>query len=376
MIFLKKIIIALIPFLLFSFCTRVSASVGISAEAAVVIENTSGKIIYEKNAHKKMPMASTTKIMTALCVIENLHPAQPVIIDSRSVGIEGSSVYLKEGEMLTVLELLYAMLLNSGNDAATALALAVSDSVESFAELMTQTAHKIGASNTNFTNPSGLYEENHYTTAYDLSLITSYALSNKQFSEIVSKRTAVISGSSPGEKRYLKNHNRLLSSYDGCIGVKTGYTKKCGRCLVSAAERDHVSLTCVTLKAPDDWNDHRKLLDNAFSRTVAKEITSQGDYAMQMNIENTLCTLNFDNSMYAPVIDGNDSAAEIVFETDSSATLPVNAGQTLGTAYLKIGGKTVDKCGLVCEKAIVLPKPKKSLPQTLIDKLKKLFIFN
>lgn len=373
MIFLKKLIFLIISAILILSAIPSHASVSISAESAIVIENSSGKIIYEKNAGKKMPMASTTKIMTALCVLENLHPAQPVVIDKRSVGIEGSSVYLKEGEVLTVLELLYAMLLNSGNDAATALALAVSDSVEDFAKLMTRTAKKIGASDTNFTNPSGLYDENHYTTAYDLALITSYALKNRQFAQIVAKRTATISGSSPGEKRYLKNHNRLLSSYEGCTGVKTGYTKKCGRCLVSAASRDQTSLTCVTLKAPDDWNDHRALLDYAFSRTTTTQIASAGDYAIKKNIGGVVCRLNFEDSLHAPVIDGKYSSTEIIFDINPDASLPLNAGQTVGTAYLMSEGKRVDKCSLICDKAIVVPQKEKSFANSFWENLRKLF---
>jgi len=358
----------------FTFRYEVRAEPGVSAEAAVVIESQSGQILYEKNARKKMPMASTTKIMTALCAIENLHPAHPVTIDNRSAGIEGSSIYLKEGETLTVLELLYGMLLNSGNDAATALALAVSDSVEEFAVLMTETARKIGASDTNFTNPSGLYEESHYTTAYDLALITSHALSNRLFSQIVATKSAQISGSSDGQTRYLRNHNKLLGTYNGCNGVKTGYTKKCGRCLVSSAQRDSVSLICVTLNAPDDWNDHRKLLDNAFSRTVSQEIASQGDYAMQVNIGGAICRLSYEKSLRVTEIDGKTDNTKIVFSQKSDLSLPINHGEQVGTAYAMCNGKVVSQCNLVSSEAVIHPtKRKKTLADILTENLQRFF---
>ena len=261
---MKKIFLLILCVIMIHGQMSVHANMNISAQSAIVTD-MNGTVIYEKNARSKMPMASTTKIMTALCVIENINIAMPVIIDKRSCGVEGSSVYLKEGEMMTALELLYAMMLNSGNDAATALAIAVCGSVEDFAVLMTSVARNIGAMNTNFTNPSGLYEDDHYTTAYDLALISSYAMKNKIFAQIVSTKNLNISGAVAGEVRYLSNHNKLLRTYEGCIGVKTGYTKKCGRCLVSAASRNNKSFVCVTLNAPNDWNDHKNLLDLAFS---------------------------------------------------------------------------------------------------------------
>ncbi len=234
-----------------------AADISLSAASAVLIESDSGRIVFEKNSSSSRPMASTTKIMTAICAIENCNTNIPVTIDERAVGIEGSSVYLKNGELITVKELLFALMLNSGNDAAAAIAIAVSGSVEDFALLMNNTAKRIGAFNTNFTNPSGLYDDAHFTTAGDLAKIAAYAMKNPLFRHIVGTKTQKISA--PEGSRYLKNHNRLLSELDGCIGVKTGYTKKCGRCLVSACivgDREYIA---VTLNAPDDWNDHRAM---------------------------------------------------------------------------------------------------------------------
>lgn len=261
----KFITIFISLFLLFCSC-RVYA-LNISAASAVLIDTQTGNALYEKNADKKMPMASTTKIMTAICAIENTNTNMPVKIDSRSAGVEGSSIYLKAGEVISIKELLYGMMLNSGNDAATALAIATSGSVEEFALLMNKTARRIGALSTNFVNPSGLYDDNHYTTARDLARITSYAMKNPLFCHIVSTRELKISADTEAGVRYLKNHNKLLWQYDGCTGVKTGYTKKCGRCLVSSCEKNGAKLIAVTLNAPDDWRDHSSLFDYGFSNT-------------------------------------------------------------------------------------------------------------
>ena len=248
-------------FIFIMFTPQITQAVNISASSAILISDEN--IIYEKNAYKKMPMASTTKIMTAICAIENTNTNMPIRVDDKAVGIEGSSIYLEKGEIITLKELIYGMMLNSGNDAATAIAIAVGGSVENFCKMMNQCAKKIGAINTNFTNPSGLYDENHYTTACDLAKITVYAMKNPLFKDIVSRKSMKISKSYG--VRYLKNHNKLLNTYDGCIGVKTGYTKKCGRCLVSSAERGSKTLVAVTLNAPDDWRDHKLMLDMGFN---------------------------------------------------------------------------------------------------------------
>ena len=217
----------------------------------------------EKNMNMRLPMASTTKILTALIAIEKLNPDEPITITKESVGIEGSSVYLAEGDVITVRDLIYSVLLQSANDASVALALRIGGTIESFAEMMNTRASEIGATDTNFENPHGLDSDNHYTTAKDLALIAAAALSNDTFRKISS--TQKYSFNIGDKTRCLVNHNKLLSQYDGCIGVKTGYTKRCGRCLVSAAYRDGITLVAVTLSDPNDWQDHKKLLDLGFS---------------------------------------------------------------------------------------------------------------
>ena len=240
--------------------------IGVSAASAVVMEAESGTSLFEKDADTRRPMASTTKIMTALVVIEEMAIDRTVTIPKAAVGVEGSSVYLVENERLTVEALLYALMLESANDAATALAVLTAGSVENFAVLMNRKAEALGLTNTAFENPHGLDGEGHYTTARDLAVLTAHALGNETFRTIVSTRKRTIPLNGDQGVRALVNHNRLLRSYEGCIGVKTGFTKRSGRCLVTAAERDGVTLVAVTLNASDDWNDHRRMLDYGFDR--------------------------------------------------------------------------------------------------------------
>lgn len=242
-----------------------SAPPSLSAASAVLTDNE-GLVLAEKDAHRRMGPASTTKIMTALLVLERCDPATRVTIPEEAVGIEGSSLYLCAGEVLTVEQLLYGLLLSSANDVATALALFVSGSVEDFAACMNERVAAMGLQNTHFENPHGLADENHYTSAYDLAQITATALRHPLFCKIVSTYKTTLPQNGGEGTRVIVNHNKMLRFYDGAIGVKTGYTKATGRTLVSAAERDGLRLIAVTLDASDDWNDHRALLDYGFAR--------------------------------------------------------------------------------------------------------------
>ena len=234
------------------------------AKSSALYNPDTKSFLYQKNANARLPMASTTKIITALIGIESLELDEVICISKESTGIEGSSLYLKEGDELTVRDLIYSVLLQSANDAATAIALRVSGSTSDFADKMNERAREIGVIDTSFQNPHGLDDKKHYTTAHDLALITAEALSNPTFRKICS--TYKYSFKIGESVRTVVNHNKLLKRYDGCIGVKTGYTKKSGRCLVSAAERNGVTLIAVTLDAPDDWNDHAQMLDYGFNR--------------------------------------------------------------------------------------------------------------
>ena len=238
---------------------------GIMAEAGSVMDVDSGTMIFGQNSHVEYPPASITKLLTALVVLERADLAATVVVPREAVGVEGSSIYLFEGEEITVRTLLYALLLCSANDAAAALAYHVAGSIEGFADLMNEKAAAMGLPNTHFTNPHGLYDEAHYTTARELALITAEAMKNATFAEIVATVRYEAPQNGTDATRLFLNHNRLLRTYEGACGVKTGFTKKSGRCLVSAAERDALTLIAVTLDAPGDWQDHAALLDWGFS---------------------------------------------------------------------------------------------------------------
>ena len=257
--------------------TSVKADVSLSAESAIVMEASTGRVVYEKDADTRRGMASTTKIMTALCAIEAAELTEVITVAKEAEGVEGSSVYLKAGDRLTLSDLLDALMLESANDAATAIAVGVSGSVEAFAELMNKKANELGLRDTHFTNPHGLSDSEHYTTARDLARLAAAAMENPVFRQTVSKQTGQISlGDST---RFLRNHNKMLRIYEGACGVKTGFTKACGRCLVSAAQRDGMTLVAVTLNAPDDWNDHKALLDMGFSSLERVELIREGESA-------------------------------------------------------------------------------------------------
>ena len=269
---LKILIFIILPCLVFSIFP-ISAINNISVYAAsssgkamCVLEKDSKRVIYSKNMGEQLPMASTTKVVTAITVLQHCTNLEELIqVDDCSIGVEGTSIYLRQGEVIKVKDLLYGLMLRSGNDAATALACHVGGSVEGFANLMNDFAKGIGANNSNFVNPHGLDNKNHYTTAYDLALISAYALNNPVFKEIVSTKTHVIEETNKSDKRYLTNKNRLLSSLEGCCGVKTGFTSKAGRCLVSAVERDNTTYVCVVLNCGPMFEESTILLNSAFN---------------------------------------------------------------------------------------------------------------
>ena len=243
--------------------------ISISAKSAILIDAMSGMVIFEKNAQKPMQIASTTKILTALVVLEQCNIDETIEIRREWTGIEGSSMYLRAGEKLTVRDLLYGLLLHSGNDAAVALACHSAGSIAEFAELMNARAAELGCTDSLFVNPHGLDATGHLASAADLAKITAAAMENEDFVAIVSTKYASIAG------RSLKNHNKLLWNYEGTLGVKTGYTKSAGRSLVSCAERDGVRLICITLSDPNDWADHAALFDLGFS-TVERRTLEKG----------------------------------------------------------------------------------------------------
>ncbi len=264
---LLKRILCLICVVLFSVSSvnAVGESIPeVSAVSAILYCPDNNEILYEKSAHKKMAIASITKIMTAIIALES---EDKEVKFAYNMIAEGSSMYLKVGDVIKISELVKGMMMVSGNDAANAIAIALGGSKEKFADMMNEKADSLGMKDTHFVTPSGLDDEMHYSTAYDMALLCSYAMENEAFRNIVSQKSMSVEFVSPnGQRMIYRNHNKLLSMYDGCIGIKTGFTKKAGRTLTSCAEKDGVRLIAVTLNDGNDWNDHMSLYDYGFSQ--------------------------------------------------------------------------------------------------------------
>ena len=335
---------------------------GTSASADILIEASSGTVLHEKNADKHMGIASTTKILTAIVVLETCDVNDKVVIKHDFPTVEGSSIYLKHGEELTVLELLYGLLLESGNDAAVALALHVSGSLEAFADLMNDYAKNIGCRHSQFKNPHGLDHEGQYSTARDLSLISAAAMRNKTFHDIVSTKHVSVGG------RYFRNHNKLLWNCPGAIGIKTGFTKSAGRSLVSCTERDGMRLICVTLSAPDDWNDHTKLYDWAYRSFGCLNVTtgekSYGSIPVVSGLKETIPVIPAEDFIY--VYDRSDET-ELSWELPRFVYAPVTCHEVAGVITIKRNGETLKEIPLVFGESVALDE---SVPLTFLEKLK------
>ena len=313
-----------------------------NSEAACVIESKTGETVYEKNSVVRLPMASTTKIMTCITAIESCDLSDITTVSWNAAATEGSSAYIEEGYQISILDLLYGLMLNSGNDAAVAIAEHISGSVEGFVNLMNEKTKEIGVGNTHFTNPNGLPDDEHYTTAYDLAMITRYAMQNETFRGIVSTVDYSARIINTGGELPFHNHNKLLSLYDGCVGVKTGFTEKAGRCLVTAAERDGLMFIAVTLNDGDDWNDHKAMLDDAFSRYSMQQIARAGETAPYSGYD-----LIYGGDLSVPVKNGDKLKIKIKMNIPEKLMLPVAAGEKIGTADFMQGKNvigTVDVC--------------------------------
>lgn len=338
-------------------CLAVSAparALDIAAETAVVMEAETGAILYEKNPDQKMLLASTTKILTALVVLEKCALDEEVEIRREYTAVEGSSIYLKPGETVTVENLLYGLILESGNDAAVALACHTAGSTEAFAELMNEKAAELGAVNSGFQNPHGLDAEGHFSTARDLALILAAAMENEAFSKISGTKSITFGD------RYYANHNKLLWQCDGVIGGKTGYTKSAGRTLATCAERDGMRLICVTMNDKNDWADHAALYDWAYGAYTLVNVCAEREIWGEV-----------------PVISGIYGSAEVVTEEafscliekgkelDVHVELPrfvyagVSGGSTAGAITISLDGRPIKTVRLLYADAIPLDESNK-----------------
>ena len=277
---MKKAVCVLVVLLICA-TTLYAGALGTSAKGAVLINGDTGEIIYEQNAETRLPMASTTKIMTALLLCENGDLEKEITVTAEMLRVEGSSMGLLAGDKVTLHDLLYGMMLASGNDAANVTAYVLGGTVKGFVKMMNDKAAELGLKNTHFDTPSGLDGETHYTTPYDLAMLARFALQNEDFAKAVGSKSATLNYGNPPYRRTLTNHNRLLKTFDGAIGVKTGFTKKSGRCLVSAAKRDGKYVIAVTLNDPSDWADHASLLEHGLDAVALTEIAPETtDYSV------------------------------------------------------------------------------------------------
>ena len=319
----------------------VSAATKVSAHSAIVIDGHSGEILWEKNAEQRSLIASTTKIMTGLLIAEDCSLQEVFCIPDSAVGIEGSSLYLKSGELLTIEELLYGMMLHSGNDAATALAIYHSGSVENFVQKMNHKAAALGLSGTSFANPHGLDSQDHYSTALDLAKLTAYAMNNPVFRKVVSTKTISMS------TRSYTNHNKLLWRSVGVIGVKTGYTEAAGRILVSCAQRQGKRLIVVTISAPDDWKDHQSLYDHCFGKFSPRIVLRSGVDSVSVpvgGVKEEFAIAVPQNSVVC--LSESDDLFDVRYEVPAFAYLPVVAGEPAGEAVIFRNGTEVDRVPL------------------------------
>ena len=314
----------------------------ISARKAIVMDADTGRVLYEKDADSRSLIASTTKIMTALVVCEQCNVLDRVRIPQEAVGIEGSSMYLQAGEILTVQELLYGLMLHSGNDAAVALAIYCGGTVEGFAELMNDKAHQLEMRDTHFQNPNGLDAPDHYSTARDLAVLATYAMENPIFRQTVSTKTVTVG------QRYLRNHNKLLWLLEGAEGVKTGYTRAAGRILVSSATRDGRRLVSVTINAPDDWNDHCFLMNQSFAMFTPRKILTAGETVAYVDIvggQSQQVQLLAAEDFTYPLSETETVSLELT--GTGFVYAPVAEGGDAGWVYICIDGKSVAKVPLI-----------------------------
>ncbi|HHU63229.1 MAG TPA: D-alanyl-D-alanine carboxypeptidase [Clostridiales bacterium] len=327
----------------------------ISAQAAIVMEAGTNRVLYEKNIHKRLANASTTKILTAIIAIEHGKLSDMVRSSANAAKVGGSSIWLTEGEILSMEELLYGLMLNSGNDAAVAIAEHISGSVEGFAALMNKKAREIGAINSNFVNPHGLPDDNHYTTAYDLALIASYAMKNPIFRKIVSTEKRRISWPGHEWDRILINKNKLLSQYQGANGIKTGYTKKAGRCLVAAAQRNNMQLISVVLNCQPMFEESIVLLDHAFDRFKPQPIIKKDRVLKQVKIEKgeeKNVQLVADKDIILPLAPGEINHVRVFIDYPKYILAPVHRGKQYGTIKVKLHNKDIASCALVAQRDI------------------------
>lgn len=322
----------------------------VSADSYILYCPDNGEVICSSNENKKIKPASTTKLMTTLLALEQAESCDQSVEFTDEMVAEGSSMYLKIGDVVALSDLAAGMMMASGNDAANAVALTLAKSTENFAKIMNSKAEQIGMHNTHFVTPSGLDDDNHYSTAYDMALLMSYALQNRNFAELTGRKSAVVSFIKPDDKQTTyTNHNRLLSLYKYCIGGKTGYTMTAGRCLVSASKKDGLTLICATFNDKNDWNDHIALYDYGFSQLACYD-SADADFVADIScVGGDADTVTVAGEESQHIIASTDEVENISRKIycDSFLYAPVNEGEQVGRIDYVINNKVVASTRLV-----------------------------
>lgn len=376
---MKKVISAVLSVLLvFSFSVTVSAEdnavPSVSAQSYVLYCADNGKIICSKDENKQMKPASTTKLMTSLIALEEAASGNKKVKFTDEMIAEGSSMYLKVGEVVTLKDLASGMMMASGNDAANATAISISGSTEKFAAKMNERAQQIGMKNTHFVTPSGLDDEEHYSTAYDLAVLMSYALENEDFAQLTSQKSATVNFIEPSSKKTTySNHNKLLSLYEYCIGGKTGYTMAAGRCLVSASKKDGLTLICVTLNDKNDWNDHISLYDYGFSQYSCYSSADTEFFADIPCVGGESDTVTVTGEKNASIVipsEDKDRVSRKVY-VDSFVYAPIKKNEAVGRIEYLIDDKVISVVDLI---AVDKVNSKKEI-KNIFTKIKDLFTY-
>ena len=328
-------------------------TVDVSAGGVMLMDARTHKVLYAKTAHEKLPMASTTKIMTAILAIEAGNLDALVTVPQEAYGVEGSSMYLRLGEQISMRDLLYGLMLISGNDAAVAIAVHVGGSVEGFAALMNAKAASLGAHNTHFVTPNGLPDPDHYTTAYDLALIACYAMQNETFREIVG--TTYYQTTTGEIARTVKNKNKILWEYEGGNGVKTGYTMAAGKCLVFAAEREGMQLVGVVLNCPDMFPSAKRLLDYGFETYQQETLVAADERIARVRVtggKKNALEVAAKNDIIILVKDGDSTTVRTVVNLAGPVEAPVEKGDVLGTLEVWEDGRVLAETELVAAETV------------------------
>ena len=326
-----------------------------SAASAALIEASSLQMLLAKNPSESLPMASTTKVMTALLTLERCDLDQVIAFPKEAVGVGGSCIYASAGEKMTIRDLLYGLMLRSGNDAAVALAIHMGGSLEGFASIMNERARLLGLKNSNFVSPNGLDREGHGASAYDLCVISAAALQNPDFREIVSTQYHTIQ--TDRRNIYVKNKNTMLWDYEGCVGVKTGYTSKAGRCLIFAAERDGMLLVGCVLNCRPMFETAAEMLDFGFANYEMVKAVSAGTELSRctvVNGEESVLSLAAKSDVVIPLKKGDEMSVEVEISLDKTAAAPIIEGERIGECELLIGGCPVGKTELIAKNSIAL----------------------